>query len=1047
MNIPTNDVMNRPAPIPRAAWRPRTLLFLLLWSLLRGAAQELVTNGGFAQGSPDGWVMTGGWSGFVSYPGSDNGGVGSWIGVGGAAEQVLATQPGQTYVLTFSRQGYDPSQSPRATAMEVHWDGRRVQRFDLAAGDTAWRRPRFHLRATGTRTPLTFLGFGYPSLDNVSVVPRTNDLLIGSVRIVDTGTPPSENGELVLETAWEDFAGPVVVGQQQVQLGGTRSIGTIGSITNRFRWTNLPAGIHHLSTEFAGVRSTDVRVVVPTRPKVRLASPADRSVWEPGATVRITAGTVDNDGRIRRVRFSVDDGVLALVDTGASDTSVSADWTVGPEGFHRIRVEGLAADGGVLDEAGITVQSLPPALRAQAQEQWSGSVFLTAAEPTAQVFRLRRGGRLHSVELEIFHNDGADAGPVTVSLRTVEAGMPTTNRLASVTIPLPMAYVSPASSARARFHFPSPPEVVSGRNYALVVETTGRIGTTLRSSNFDPYPGGHVATRVSGNWTRPASLESTDLIFVAWVIPGAEPRLTLLEPADGTDVAADTPSAFASRLEEGSGGTVVYSVDGDPVTSPAGPPFTSQWTPQVPGDHVVQATWTSAEGQVVRSDPIRVRVGDPQGPLPRLSVGSARSPEGDASLPPVVFRLSLDRPSETAVVVGYSTQDLTALADQDYLAASGSVRFAPGQTEAYVFVRILPDTFPNGNRRFRLVLTPPIGALLGNAWAPGYILEDDGGTDIPSRFGIDLGAGPGTLGAERSLTLRLLRQDGAPQADIDWTAQLRLATTRSVVRTIQSDPPPVSGTLVAGVQCGYRFRTSAPLLISRIRAAARGRATVWREDGHRLASTELPGPTDGWSEARFDPPVLIEAGAAFRVSIHTVDASLPYSNRLPNTPGVITESASCYSSGDTFPDNLAFGACPHLDLGFSILHWVEATPPRRVQIAAGGPWDGSIRLDAVGDPVHVVVTDPEGILRPAVVSVPVPATSPLRFGIRRADDRFQFEVDGPPGRLVRIQASNLDGTWTDSSPSLRLGDSPTRWPESPLTADAELRFHRILLLE
>lgn len=1024
-----------------------SLLWLYVGTALHGHGQELVINGGFAQGNPVGWTMTGGWIGFVSSPGSDTGGVGSWIGVGGVAEQVLTTEPGQTYVLTFSRQGYDSSQPPRATAMEVHWDGRRIQRFDFAAGDTAWRRPRFHLRATGTRTPLTFLGFGSPSLDNVSVVPRTNDLLIGSVRIVETGTAPVENGELVLETAWEDFNGPVTVGQQQVQLGGTRSIGIIPSLTNRFRWTNLPAGTHHLSAEFAGVRSADVRVVVPTRPKVRITSPVDRTVAEPGATLRIAAGTVDNDGRIRRVRFSADDEVLSLVDAGASDQTVSADWTVGPEGFHRIRVEGLAADGGVLDEAGITVQSLPSAVRAQSQEEWSGSIFFTSATPAAQVFRLRRGGRLHSVELDLSHNDGADLGPVTVSLHTVENGLPTTNRLASVTVPLHQAYVAPQSSARARFHFPSPPDVVAGPNYAVVVETTGTIGTTLRSSSRNSYPAGHVASRISGTWTRHPSTESSDLIFVAWVIPGAEPRLTLLQPEDGASLPANLPFRFASRLEAGSDGTVVYTVDGTPATDPVTSPFAGDWTSPQPGVHVVQATWTSDRGQVVRSDPVRVQVGDPEGPQPRLSVAPARSPEGDTSLPPVVFRLSLDRPSESPVQVDYSTQDGTALADQDYIANSGMVRFAPGQTEAYVFVRILPDIFPNGNRRFRVVLSPPVGALLGNAWAYGTILEDDGGAEIAARFGVEFEPGPGTLGADRNVTLRTLRQDGSVQSDMDRSAVLRLATTRSVTRTILEEPYTMDGLVGGGVQTGYRFRTTAPLLVSQVRAAARGRVTVWTEDGRRLASAELPATTNGWAEVRFDPPAFIEAGSAFRVSILTVDGSLPFSSRFPNTPGVIVESAACFSSGDSFPANLSFNGFPRLDLAFSVLHWVGDAPPRRVEIGAGGPWNGTVRLDAVGNPVHLVATDPDRILTPAVASIPVPPPSPIRFGIRRTEDRVQFLVEGPPGRLVRIQASNLDGLWTDLSPSLRLGDSPTQWPDSPFPGDGELRFHRVLLLE
>jgi Tol biopolymer transport system component len=68
--------------------------------------------------------------------------------------------------------------------------------------------------------------------------------------------------------------------------------------------------------------------------------------------------------------------------------------------------------------------------------------------------------------------------------------------------------------------------------------------------------------------------------------------------------------------------------------------------------------------------------------LPTASIGDASVTESQAGTVDAVFSVMLSRPSSTTVSVAYATADGTARAGKDYVAASGVVTFAPGETRA-----------------------------------------------------------------------------------------------------------------------------------------------------------------------------------------------------------------------------------------------------------------------------------------------------------------------------------------------------------------------------
>lgn len=78
-----------------------------------------------------------------------------------------------------------------------------------------------------------------------------------------------------------------------------------------------------------------------------------------------------------------------------------------------------------------------------------------------------------------------------------------------------------------------------------------------------------------------------------------------------------------------------------------------------------------------------------------------------------LIEITLNAPSAQSVTVGYATKDGTALAGSDYVATSGTVTFAPGQTSRMIGVSTLGDGVAEGNETFTLSLSAPSNAQLG----------------------------------------------------------------------------------------------------------------------------------------------------------------------------------------------------------------------------------------------------------------------------------------------------------------------------------------------
>ena len=115
---------------------------------------------------------------------------------------------------------------------------------------------------------------------------------------------------------------------------------------------------------------------------------------------------------------------------------------------------------------------------------------------------------------------------------------------------------------------------------------------------------------------------------------------------------------------------------------------------------------------------------------PVLAVADASAAEGDA----VAFAVSLTEAASEPVTVAYATAGGTATGGTDFTAASGTLTFAPGETEKTVSVATTDDSDEEQDETFTLTLSDPTNAGLGTATATGTIEDDDGAAALTAAF-------------------------------------------------------------------------------------------------------------------------------------------------------------------------------------------------------------------------------------------------------------------------------------------------------------------------
>ena len=112
----------------------------------------------------------------------------------------------------------------------------------------------------------------------------------------------------------------------------------------------------------------------------------------------------------------------------------------------------------------------------------------------------------------------------------------------------------------------------------------------------------------------------------------------------------------------------------------------------------------------------------PAGP-PKLKIQSATAIEGQASR--MVFRITLSKHAPRAVTGRYYTQDASAKAGSDYVAASGRFKIPKGGSRTRIVVKIVDDEVPEPDEHFFLIVNGVKNASVAHSFAQANIVDDD----------------------------------------------------------------------------------------------------------------------------------------------------------------------------------------------------------------------------------------------------------------------------------------------------------------------------------
>ncbi len=172
-----------------------------------------------------------------------------------------------------------------------------------------------------------------------------------------------------------------------------------------------------------------------------------------------------------------------------------------------------------------------------------------------------------------------------------------------------------------------------------------------------------------------------------------------------------------------------------------------------------------------------------------FSVDDRLGDEGTATAGALTFTVRLASPAVAPASIDFATVDGTAVAGVDYQPVSGTLDFVVGQLSKTVIVNLIPDAEVEPDETYRLVLSNPEGAVIGDAEGVGTIRNDDAAISIA-----DVLRSEGHSGTT-SMTFTVSLSTNARQPiTVDWTTA-ELAPPATAAATSGVDFLPASGTL------------------------------------------------------------------------------------------------------------------------------------------------------------------------------------------------------------------------------------------------------------
>jgi chitinase len=374
--------------------------------------------------------------------------------------------------------------------------------------------------------------------------------------------------------------------------------------------------------------------------------------------------------------------------------------------------------------------------------------------------------------------------------------------------------------------------------------------------------------------------------------------------------------------------------------------------------------------------------------LPVASAGGATVTEGNAGTTALTFTVTLSQPAPWPVSVSCATANGTATAGSDYVAASGTVTFAPGETSKTVTVNVTGDSVAEFDEALTLTLSNAANANLGAATATGTIVNDD----VPTLQVVGA-AGPEGHTGTAPFTFTVTLSQPAP-----WAVTVDFATANGTATT-GSDYAAAAGTLTFAPG-----ETSKAFTVNVIGDAAVEFDETFNVVLSNAAGASLAGPTaTGTIQNDDTPPVILDLTFTAGTEAITVSTMSALASYTPTGNVTVTWD---------FGDGSTLTGTPQQLLGTTISHLYADSGAYPIRVTVTDADRGSATMIAS---THVVANLPPtlGAVAPPTVVAFHPAAFTFTPDDVSAADRaagFTLTVDWGDGQTTTQPAPAGAGT-------------------------------------
>src|SRR5216110_553787 len=249
--------------------------------------------------------------------------------------------------------------------------------------------------------------------------------------------------------------------------------------------------------------------------------------------------------------------------------------------------------------------------------------------------------------------------------------------------------------------------------------------------------------------TIPAGAGTPGSLSVVATDPGPTTRTWNTPTTSGGVITTTRSGGSANSIDPG--GTVAISFTATATTT-----GTKTWTTSAFGQ-------TNCSGQAFTITPSGSQPSVIVSAPPTIAINDVTVTEGNGGTTNAIFSVTLSAASSQTITVTYATADGTATtADNDYVAASGTVTFAPGVTSQPVTVTVNGDTKFEPDETFFVNLSNPTGgATISDGQGQGTIVNDD---TAPTLAIDDVSQAEGSTGGTTAFTFTVTKTGATAQS-------------------------------------------------------------------------------------------------------------------------------------------------------------------------------------------------------------------------------------------------------------------------------------------